>query len=59
MSAKKDQILRYKGIVWKYYIKEDYISSRCKLCTKVIKHADNTEYDAAFAKKTYVTFAFQ
>lgn len=31
-----------KNIVWKYYITENKISSRCKLCTKVLKHSGNT-----------------
>lgn len=31
-----------KSIVWKYFKKEDAVSSRCILCTKVLKNAGNT-----------------
>ncbi|KYQ47820.1 hypothetical protein ALC60_13150, partial [Trachymyrmex zeteki] len=27
---------------WNYYTKEELLSARCKLCTKLIKHGGNT-----------------
>lgn len=41
-GAKENRIKDQKSIVWNYFKKEDNVSARCKLCTKILKHSGNT-----------------
>lgn len=40
--AKEYRVKDNKSIVWNYFKKEDNVSARCKLCTKILKHSGNT-----------------
>jgi len=33
---------KIKSPVWNYFVKQDSIIARCKLCTKLFKHTGNT-----------------
>ncbi|XP_018399291.1 PREDICTED: uncharacterized protein LOC108777008 [Cyphomyrmex costatus] len=42
MSTNVKKGNKVKSCVWNHYIKEELLSARCKLCTKLIKHGGNT-----------------
>ncbi|XP_018366601.1 PREDICTED: zinc finger BED domain-containing protein 4-like [Trachymyrmex cornetzi] len=42
MSKNVKKGKKVKSCVWNYYMKEELLSARCKLCTKLIKHSGNT-----------------